>query len=78
MVEAFVYRFLAVLIILGLAVVVFLKMFELHETIFWRDFWCAIILLVLAGLVWECGTDNVTDAVDKELKRRIRGDTNED
>lgn len=72
MVEAFVYRFLAVSIIVGLVIVVFLKMFDLHDTIFWRDFWCAIILLVLAGIVWECGTEDVSDVVDEEIKRRVK------
>ena len=56
--ESRVYRFFAVLIVFGLACVIFLKLFGLHETVFWRDFWCSLILFILATIIWDCGNTN--------------------
>ena len=70
--ESRVYRFFAVLIVLGLAVVIFLKLFGLHETVFWRDFWCSFILFVLACIIWDCGNTGSLRAAGDVLEKQIR------
>ena len=62
MIECGLYRLLAMLVVLGLITVLFLKMFGMHETHFARDWICGFLILLLAAALWDAGcSDNEED-----------------